>query len=167
MDLGLQKLINLIFDVNILNNTMKEIGYDAKKMPLGRLGDTTIKQAYGVLNQLSQAIKKKDRNLMSSLSGDFYSLIPHDFGFQKMSNFILDNDEKVKEKLKMLETISDLKITSKLLDQKTDDNEAILDQNYKKLGCSIKTVDEKSTDFKLLNEYFDNTKGSFSKVRIG
>jgi poly [ADP-ribose] polymerase len=104
---------------------------------------------------------------MSSLSGDFYSLIPHDFGFQKMSNFILDNDEKVKEKLKMLETISDLKITSKLLDQKTDDNEAILDQNYKKLGCSIKTVDEKSTDFKLLNEYFDNTKGSFSKVRIG
>ena len=45
-----------------MNNTMKEIGYDAKKMPLGRLGDTTIKEAYGVLNQLSQAIKKKDRN---------------------------------------------------------------------------------------------------------
>lgn len=39
-----------------------------------------------------------------------------------MSNFILDNDEKVKEKIKMLETISDLKITSKLLDQKTDDS---------------------------------------------
>lgn len=96
MDAGLQKLINLIFDVNIMNNTMKEIGYDAKKMPLGRLGDSTIKEAYGVLNQLSQAIKNKDRNLMSSLSGDFYSLIPHDFGFQKMSNFILDNDEKVK-----------------------------------------------------------------------
>jgi poly [ADP-ribose] polymerase 2/3/4 len=141
MDAGLQKLINLIFDVNIMNNTMKEIGYDAKKMPLGRLGDSTIKEAYGVLNKLSEAIKKKDRNLMSSLSGDFYSLIPHDFGFSKMSNFILDNDEKVKEKLKMLETISDLKITSKLLDKKTDDNEAILDQNYKKLGCSIKTVD--------------------------
>lgn len=124
-----------------MNNTMKEIGYDAKKMPLGRLGDSTIKEAYGVLNQLSEAIKKKDRNLMSKFSGDFYSLIPHDFGFQKMSNFILDNDEKVKEKLKMLETISDLKITSKLLDQKTDDNEAVLDQNYKKLGCNIKTLE--------------------------
>ena len=44
-----------------MNNTMKEIGYDAKKMPLGRLGDTTIKEAYGVLNQLSQAIKKKQK----------------------------------------------------------------------------------------------------------
>jgi hypothetical protein len=44
----------------------------------------------------------------------------------------------------MLETISDLKITSRLLDQKADDNESVIDQNYKKLGCSIKTVDSKS-----------------------
>lgn len=43
LDQGLQKLISLIFDVNIMNNTMKEIGYDAKRMPLGKLGDTTIK----------------------------------------------------------------------------------------------------------------------------
>lgn len=50
----------------------------------------------------------------------------------------------------MLETISDLKITSKLLDQKTDDNESVLDQNYKKLGCSIKTIEEKSAEYKLL-----------------
>lgn len=40
----------------------------------------------------------------------------------------------------MLETISDLKITSKLLDQKADDNLSVLDQNYKKLGCGIKTI---------------------------
>lgn len=50
MDPALQRLMGLIFDVNIMNNTMKEIGYDAKKMPLGRLGDSTIKEAYGVLN---------------------------------------------------------------------------------------------------------------------
>lgn len=92
MDDALQRLMGLIFDINIMNNTMKEIGYDAKKMPLGRLGETTIKEAYGVLNQLATAVKKKDRVAMTSLSGDFYSLIPHDFGFQKMSNFILDNE---------------------------------------------------------------------------
>lgn len=52
MDENLQKLISLIFDVNVMNNTMKEIGYDAKKMPLGKLGDNTIKQAYTILNNL-------------------------------------------------------------------------------------------------------------------
>ena len=44
----------------------------------------------------------------------------------------------------MLSTISDLKVTSKLLDQKGNENDSILDQNYKKLGCSIKTLDKKS-----------------------
>lgn len=38
MDSSLVNLISLIFDVNVMNNTMKQIGYDAKKMPLGKLG---------------------------------------------------------------------------------------------------------------------------------
>lgn len=53
MDANLQNLMSLIFDVTVMNNTMKEIGYDAKRMPLGKLGDTTIKEAYAVLNKLS------------------------------------------------------------------------------------------------------------------
>ena len=84
-----------------------------------------------------------------------------------MSTFVLDNDEKVKEKLKMLETISDMKITSKLLEQKTNDEESIHDQNYKKLGCKIQNVKPESKDYKELVEYFNNTKGSFGNVKIG
>jgi hypothetical protein len=30
----------------MINNSMKEIGYDAKKCPLGKLGDGTINEAY-------------------------------------------------------------------------------------------------------------------------
>lgn len=92
MDAGLQKFINLIFDVNVMNNTMKEIGYDAKKMPLGKLGEGTIKEAYTILNKLSKAIKSKKTDEYSTLSSDFFSLIPHDFGYQKMSNFIMNNE---------------------------------------------------------------------------
>lgn len=66
----------------------------------------------------------------------------------------------------MLSTISDLKITSKLIDQATNEDQAILDQNYKKLGCSIKSIDKNNAEYKLLNEYFENTKGSYSKVKI-
>lgn len=61
-------------------------------MPLGKLGDTTIKQAYAILNKLSEAIKKKQTGEFKTLSSDFYTLIPHDFGFQKMANFVLDNE---------------------------------------------------------------------------
>lgn len=44
--------MKLIFDMNMINNAMKEIGYDAKKMPLGKLGDNTVKDAFKVLNDL-------------------------------------------------------------------------------------------------------------------
>ena len=67
----------------------------------------------------------------------------------------------------MLEAISDMKITTKLLDQEGDEDTAVLDQNYKKLGCSIKTLGTTTPDYKLLKEYFDNTKGGFSRVSVG
>lgn len=60
-----------------------------------------------------------------------------------------------------------MKITAKLLDQDVEEDISVHDQNYKKLGCSIKTLEKTSDDFKLLKEYFDNTKGSFSSVNIG
>lgn len=40
-----------------MEETMKEIGYDPKKMPLGKLADQSIKTGYAVLNQLLTAVK--------------------------------------------------------------------------------------------------------------
>lgn len=34
--------MNLIFDTKLMDETMKEIGYDPKKMPLGKLADSSI-----------------------------------------------------------------------------------------------------------------------------
>ncbi len=84
--------MQLIFDTNMLNNAMKEIGYDARKMPLGKLGDSTINEVYNfnkaylILNKLLQEVEKKksDSKLITELNNSFYSLIPHDFGFTKM-----------------------------------------------------------------------------------
>lgn len=53
------------------------------------------------------------------------------------------------------------------MDQKNDEKESELDQNYKKLGCSIKTLDKNSEDYKLITEYFNNTKCEYNKVTIG
>jgi poly [ADP-ribose] polymerase len=41
-----KELIKLIFDLKMMNNQMKEIGYDAKKMPLGKLSSECIKKGY-------------------------------------------------------------------------------------------------------------------------
>lgn len=103
--------------MKMINNQMKEIGYDAKKMPLGKLAKASIMRGYEALKGLMEEIKNKKRSdVINRLSSDFYSEIPHDFGFQRMQNFVLDTEKKVKQKLEMLQTLQDIQVFTKLLD---------------------------------------------------
>lgn len=48
----MQDLVRLIFDMKMMTNQMKEIGYDAKKMPLGKLAKNSILRGYEALKGL-------------------------------------------------------------------------------------------------------------------
>jgi poly [ADP-ribose] polymerase 2/3/4 len=83
LDQPVKNLVQLIFDLKMMNQQMKEIGYDAKKMPLGKLSKSNIEKGYKILTEIAEELKgKKARNKLETLSSDFYSFIPHDFGFQ-------------------------------------------------------------------------------------
>ena len=81
---------------------MKEIGYDEKRLPLGKLGERSITQGYEALNKLMAIIKDKSKEAfekkkeINELSGLFYQCIPHDFGYMNMQTFVLDTEEKIK-----------------------------------------------------------------------
>ena len=115
---AVQELIRLIFDMKMMASQMKEIGYDAKKMPLGKLAKASILKGYEILKSLMEQIRKpdKDEAEISRLSGCFYSEIPHDFGFVRMANFVLDREQKVKAKLEMLQSLEEIQVFTKLLD---------------------------------------------------
>jgi poly [ADP-ribose] polymerase len=71
---------------------MKEIGYDANKMPLGKLAKSSILKGYEILKEIMNEIKGSNKEgVVRQLSGSFYSEIPHNFGFQNMLNFVLDS----------------------------------------------------------------------------
>jgi len=96
---AVQDLIRLIFDMKMMANQMKEIGYDAKKMPLGKLAKTSISKGYQILQSLMEEIKRgasRNEDKIKELSSSFYSEIPHDFGFKNMANFVLGSEQKVK-----------------------------------------------------------------------
>lgn len=83
--------------MKMIDNQMKEIGYDVKKMPLGKLSKDNINKAYGILKSLYEEVNgKPNKQNITNLCNEFYSYIPHDFGFKKMQEFLLDTREKVK-----------------------------------------------------------------------
>lgn len=149
-------LISLIFDTQMANKQMQDIGYDTKKMPLGKLSKNSIEKGYAVLKKLLDAIESGKKKDLDTLSSEFYSLIPHDFGFKNMSNFIIKDEETVKKKLELLDSLSNVKATFELLQQKGG-GDNILDANYKKLKCNIDPIDKGSKEFKLIQQFIDNT----------
>lgn len=157
LDNRVSNLMNLIFDLKSINRTLAEIGYDSKKMPLGKLSSVTIKQGMEVLKQIENALNSTKKADLQTLSSRFYSLIPHDFGFQQMSNFIINSSEKLKKKVEMLESLADMKIATNILESSSDGNP--LDDHYKKLNCKLTPLDHSDPVFKLIVTYVKNTHG--------
>jgi len=67
-----------------------------------------------------------------------------------MQNFILDNEQKVKKKLEMLQSLQDIQIFTKLLDEQSVSNVNELDANYLKLATNVEPMDKNSDRYKLL-----------------
>jgi len=140
---------------------MKEIGYDAKKMPLGKLSKGAIQKGYEILKEISAVLESgKNRHKLQDLSSEFYTYIPHDFGFQKMINFIIDDKDKVKKKLEMIQSLEEIQVATKILEGgRSSSDESLLDQNYKKLKCDVTPLETSSDEFKMVLDYVRNTHG--------
>ena len=162
LDENVMDLISLIYNKKMINDNLHEIGYDSKKMPLGKLSPITLKNGLNILKEIETELKKKnpENDVLKKLSSDFYTQIPHDFGFQKMSNFIINNIEKVKEKIDMISSLSDMKITLKILENVDEDKEEYENQEekqindyYKQLNCDIRSIKENDPIYNILNKY--------------
>ena len=80
--------------MKMMQQQMMEIGYDAKKLPLGKLSKETIKKGYEILKKIADQLDKThSEGALLDLCSEFYTTIPHDFGF-KYFLFILRKIEK-------------------------------------------------------------------------
>lgn len=121
-----QSLLRFIFDMNLIEKSIVKVGYNVKKLPLGQLSKNTVLKGYEVLKDIEKELKKKSvsSKTLESLSSQFYSFIPHDFNFMHMSNFIINSKEKLKEKLELVQSLSDIQIAAEIInevDEEEDD----------------------------------------------
>jgi len=73
-----------------------------------------------------------------------------------MSNFIIDNDKILKEKIDLLESLGNIEIATKII-KEAEGKDDIIDQHYQKLNCKIDYIPENTDLHQLLKTYLDNT----------
>ncbi|XP_022343274.1 poly [ADP-ribose] polymerase 2-like isoform X2 [Crassostrea virginica] len=155
LDKRLQDLLNLICDVKIMEDTMREMKYDCIKAPLGKLTSEQIKAGYSALKTIDTCVEKGDfGRKLTDACNDFYTRIPHDFGMKTPP--LIRDKETIKLKLQLLESLEDIEIAMKTL-KAGDYSENPIDRHYHALKCEMKPMDKSSQDFKMINEYLQNT----------
>jgi hypothetical protein len=75
LDKRVQNLVKLICDLKMMKDAMLEVGYDANKLPLGKLSKEHIKKGYQALQDLADVIKAGQKHRCVELSNTFYTLI--------------------------------------------------------------------------------------------
>lgn len=157
LDAPIAKFISLICDINMMRQQMMEIGYNANKLPLGKLSKTTILKGYDVLKNIADVIGQSNRRLLEDLSSQFYTIIPHDFGFKKMREFVIDTPQKLKRKIEMVEALAEIEVATKLLEDNTDIQEDPLYFQYEQLRCKLVLVEVDSQEFLMIERYMKST----------
>lgn len=150
------KFISLICNISMMKQHMIEIGYNAEKLPLGKLSKTTILKGYGVLKKIADVIGQSDRKILEELSGEFYTVVPHDFGFKKMREFVIDTPQKLKSKLEMVEALGEIELATKLLKEDSDQEDPLY-SHYQRLQCELTPVEASSDEFITIAQYMQNT----------
>ncbi|MCL7026676.1 hypothetical protein MKW94_012552 [Papaver nudicaule] len=164
LDSRVAKFISLICDVRMMKQQMVEIGYNAEKLPLGKLSKSTISKGFNVLKSISEAMTANpDRKTLEELTGAFYTVIPHDFGFKKkIREFIIDTPQKLKSKIEMVEALSEIELATKLLEDGDDVQEDIPYTHYNRLQCELRAMDVGSNEYSVVEKYMQNTQSGYN-----
>jgi len=153
----LQALMKLIFDVKEFNNIVKEMKFDPRRSPLGKLTTVQIQSGYEILTLIENILKKKAKGNLVHACNQFYTKIPHDFGMKVPT--VIRSQEEIKEKINLLEALSDIKIAMKMIEESMTKGNP-LDNQYKSLQCPINVLKKTSSDYKLIEKYVTNTHGA-------
>lgn len=166
----LQDLMSFIFNPQHFIEAMASMSYDAKKLPLGKLSDRTLKNGFSVLKELSELIadpglaqSKYDTGYATAtatLSDQYFTIIPHVFGRNRPP--VLDSDAQIKKEVELLDALTDMDVANEIMKNSREADEINqLDRQFQSLGMEEMTrLDHKSSEFTELSHYLSNSRGA-------
>ncbi|KAL9596913.1 MAG: hypothetical protein Q9219_005476 [cf. Caloplaca sp. 3 TL-2023] len=174
-----QRLIELIFNQNHFNAVLEGIGYNANKLPLGKLSKATLKQGFEHLQELASLIKHPNlasnkyqmsqKEAIEDFSNKYYSTIPHEFGRNRP--IPINSQEILRKETSMLDTLTDMEVANTIMKTTTDkkkDAEAVnmLDKRFQELNLDEMTpLEHKSDEYRALADYLVKSSGQAHGIR--
>ncbi|XP_040910527.1 poly [ADP-ribose] polymerase 2 [Toxotes jaculatrix] len=156
LDVKIKSLLELICDLKAMEECVLEMKFDTRKAPLGKLTSEQIRAGYTALKRIEACLKRKgsNRELLEACN-QFYTRIPHDFGLKTPP--IIRTEDELKEKIALLEALSDIQIAVKMVQSSEDSDEHPVDRQYHSLQCKLQPLDSSSDEYKVIEKYLQST----------
>ncbi|KAK2822747.1 hypothetical protein Q5P01_022812 [Channa striata] len=156
LDVKIQSLLELICDLKAMEECVLEMKFDTRKAPLGKLTSEQIRAGYTALKRIEECLQKKGSNReLVEACNQFYTRIPHDFGLKTPP--VIRTEEELKEKIALLEALSDIQIAVKMVQSSAESDEHPLDRQYRSLQCKMEPLDSGSHEYKVIEKYLQST----------
>eukprot|EP00494_Astrolonche_serrata_P003067 UN03073 len=141
----------------MMETQLKEIGYDARRLPLGKIKKSQITRGYKLLQQISDEMERNRPrdSVLTDLTDLFYTLIPHQVGFQRLP--VINNQELLDKKIKLVEVLQDVEIASRLLDGSGSKGVNPFDHHYDTLKTKLTYMPPESKGAKMIKKYVELT----------
>jgi len=112
LDIEIQDLLNIICNVKMMEKYVKEMKFDLTKAPLGKLSHSQIKRGFAILAEIETKLKEKISKSLTSLSSQYFTHIPHDFGFRRLP--IINTIEAVADEVELLRSLDEITVAVSL-----------------------------------------------------
>lgn len=156
LDMKIQSLLELICDIKAMEECVLEMKFDIRKAPLGKLTAEQIRAGYTALKKIEQCVKRKgtSKELLEACN-QFYTRIPHDFGLRTPP--IIRTEEELKEKIALLEALSDIQIAVRMVQSSASGDEHPLDRQYRSLHCQLQPLAPGGHEYQVIEKYLQTT----------
>lgn len=134
-----------------------DLNLDTKKCPLGQLSLDQITKGKDILDEVRKIIhaNKPDIQELNSLTNQYYSNIPHNFGYTRLdaNTLRLDNDSKVDKAFDILDVLGSAKNVQAVISKKS-----AVDAQYATLNAELDWLDPQDMAWKWVERMVHETR---------
>ncbi|KAJ7343833.1 PARP-domain-containing protein [Mycena albidolilacea] len=116
-------LCNFIFSKDLFDAHLASMNYNEAKIPLGKLGRSTISKGFSALKSIADVIDNPNgltaqehggaEEAYATLSSTYYSIIPHVSGRSALP--VINDAAKLKQELDLMDSLLDMEVASKIM----------------------------------------------------
>jgi len=162
--IALRDLMLLISNQDNLKNSLRGFNFDLSRTPLGKINKKQIEQGYETLSEIESIFREstqhENRSILIHASNRYFTLIPHNFGWQKPP--IIDNISLLRQEMDLLTALDDLEIATSFLDEQQSKSDPLL-MFYKSLNATIEPLPKTHDMYQVISNYFYNSNENYTQ----